>query len=225
MKIREIILHTHLINELKEFYTKTLELTLLKETGTGFTVRTGSSELSFEKSQSEDKPFYHFAFNIPENQLKNAKEWLTGKANHIKLITLDGEDEFNFESWNAHSIYFYDPAGNILEFIARHRLENKTENEFTSESILSISEIGIPVLQVKKFIDKLTKIFPLPLFSGDMTSLTALGDNNGLLIIVPKGRKWYPDCPKAEIYPMTIITISDMNEEINFEEISCKIKL
>jgi hypothetical protein len=96
MQIREIILQTHLINELKEFYTITLELTLLKETETSFTVRAGSSELSFEKSQSDDKPFYHFAFNIPENQLQNAKRM--DFSEKTELISLNGEDEFDFKA-------------------------------------------------------------------------------------------------------------------------------
>jgi catechol-2,3-dioxygenase len=222
MQIKEIILQTHLINELKNFYSGILELEIIRNSPSAFTVQAGMTEISFESSDLSAKPFYHFAFNIPENQLQQAKDWISEKS---ELITLDGENEFDFRSWNAHSIYFYDPAGNILELIARHNLENSSDNIFSGKSLLSVSEIGIPVINIKGFYDKLYQAFPLKLFSGDTESFAALGDDNGLLIVVNKGRKWYPDCPYAEIFPMTIKLFSENEEEINFEDINCKIIL
>lgn len=222
MQIKEIILQTHLINELKDFYTKILELKIIRESESAFTVKAGLTEISFERSDPDLKPFYHFAFNIPENQLKQAKKWISEKTD---LITLDGEDEFDFKSWNAHSVYFYDPAGNILELIARHNLGNSSENVFGGESILSISEMGIPVLNVNDFHKELNLSFPLPHFSGDSENFAALGDDNGLLIIVTKGRKWFPDCPDAEIFPLKIKLYSDKNKEIDFGENNCRIIL
>lgn len=141
MLIREITLHTNLLNELKNFYSDILELGLIHESQYSFTVKTLNSDITFLKSSLEN-PFYHFAFNIPENQIKQAKEWALQR---FKLISLNGEDEFDFLSWNAHSIYFYDPAGNILEFIARHNLNNKSDTDFSGKSILNVSEIGLPV--------------------------------------------------------------------------------
>src|SRR5258708_34808524 len=41
-------------------------------------------------------------------------------------------------------MYFYDPAGNIVEFIARHNLHNGTAGTtFTARDIVSASEIGL----------------------------------------------------------------------------------
>ncbi|HMS63641.1 MAG TPA: ring-cleaving dioxygenase [Ignavibacteria bacterium] len=195
---------------------------MIRESPSSFTVKAGMSEIIFESSDSSINPFYHFAFNIPENQLKKAKEWISKKA---ELITLDGEDEFDFKSWNAHSVYFYDPAGNILELIARHDLENRSEKDFGGKSLLSVSEIGIPVFNVMDFHNELNNSNPLPLFSGDNENFTAMGDDNGLLIIVKKGRKWYPDCPDAEIFPLKIKLHSDKNSEIYFNEINFRIIL
>ena len=63
-----------------------------------------------------------------------------------------------FENWNANAVYFYDNNGNILEFIARHDLQNNQFTPFNSESILNISEIGIvseaPLELANQLIDK-----------------------------------------------------------------------
>lgn len=215
MLIREITLNTNLLNELKNFYSDILELGLIHESQYSFTVKTLNSDITFLKSSLEN-PFYHFAFNIPENQIKQAKEWALQR---FKLISLNGEDEFDFLSWNAHSIYFYDPAGNILEFIARHNLNNKSDTDFSGKSILNVSEIGLPVVDVKIFYETINKNFNIPVFSGDMKTFTAAGDDDGLMIIVPENRNWFPDCPPAKIFPLTIELISDTNKQIKFEKI------
>ncbi|MBS1551207.1 MAG: hypothetical protein JST15_03945 [Bacteroidetes bacterium] len=203
MQIKEIILQTHLINELKNFYGNVLDLNIKEESPESFSFNTGDSLVRFEKSAGDVKPFYHFAFNIPENSLSSAKKWLKPRTLLIKSPD-DGTDEFDFQSWNAHSVFFYDPAGNILEFIARHNLKNGTDGEFTERNILNISEIGVPVKSVSEFSGLLNDTYGIPYFSGDNDTFSAMGNNNGLFIIVNKGRKWYPDCPEAEIFPLSI---------------------
>jgi len=224
MQIKEIILQTHLINELKNFYLNTIGLKLLNENDKSFSVKAGSSVIKFNKFKlnKNEFPFYHFAFNIPQNQFSEAKKWLAAK---VQLIKLDGEDEFHFKSWNAHSIYFYDPAGNIIELIARHNLTNSTDLLFSGESLLCISEIGIPVINLKGFLNRLSEDVHLPLFSGDNETFSAIGNEEGLFILVNKGRKWYPDCPEAEIFPLSVEINSDKESEIIIDEINFKIKL
>jgi catechol-2,3-dioxygenase len=222
MQIKEIILQTHLINELKNFYHKLPGLKITNESSDSFKIHAGKSEIQFiQTSLSEnEKPFYHFAFNIPENQFKEAKEWILAKTQTLKL---NGSDEFDFKSWNAHSAYFYDPAGNIVELIARHNLKNSANNAFSGRSLLCISEIGIPVNDIIEFRSGLTSEDLFPVFSGDNETFSAVGDEEGLLILVKKGRKWYPDCPEARIFPIIIKIISEEDSEINFEDINCKI--
>ena len=63
---------------MKAFYGKTLELGILDERSDRFTVEAGESRLTFvESSDVVDgrAPFYHFAFNIPENKIREALEW------------------------------------------------------------------------------------------------------------------------------------------------------
>jgi len=211
MDIKEIILETHLIDDLKTFYADILELDIAAGNDNSIVIKAGATNIKFiESGNKKNNPFYHFAFNIPENQFSEAKEWISSK---VQLIKLNGEDEFDFKSWNAHSIYFYDTTGNIIELIARHNLKNKSDKKFSGKSLLNISEVGFPVKDVEKFYTKLKQSFNLPVFSGDLKSFTAAGDENGLFIIVPEGRKWFPDCPEAKIHPAEVF-INFISESI-----------
>jgi catechol 2,3-dioxygenase-like lactoylglutathione lyase family enzyme len=220
MVIKEIVLQTGFPDELQKFYADTLGLNLKYKDDDSFDVQFGDSVLKFTKVPGKNKPFYHFAFNIPENQFKEAKEWAKQR---VDLIKLDGEDEFDFKSWNAHSIYFYDPSGNILELIARNNLSNKSSEQFSGKSFLNISEIGLPVYDIENFYFEVNRNFDIPIFSGDTKNFCAAGDDEGLFIIVNNGRKWFPDCPDAEIFPTAVKIKSYFRKEIEFENLPYKI--
>jgi catechol-2,3-dioxygenase len=206
MKILELQLETHCLDELKTFYAHTLELPLLKEQKRYFIFQAGVTTVKFSRAHKEDKPYYHFAFNIPENQFKEAKAWLSGR---VKLIEKDGMDEFRHETWNADALYFYDPAGNIVEFIARHNLKNRSEEPFSGKSILSLSEIGYPVEDVRLFSEHIKEELSLRLWDGDEKQFAAVGDEEGLFIIVTQKRGWFPVDKPAEAHPVTVDVSSD----------------
>ena len=217
MLIKEIVLCTSIdLDKLKNFYSGLLGLKVLKNEDQTISFTAGSSILTFENKSDYQDPKYHFAFNIPSNKFKEAKEYLT--ASGIGLVSLDGNDEFDFKSWNAHSVYFYDPAGNILEFISRHNLKNDSDHKFSGDSILCISEIGLPVKNVNEFFGEVQNTFEIPQFSGDKSTFAALGDDNGLFIIVNTGRIWYPDCGPAKEYPLKVLINSDQFKEIKYSE-------
>lgn len=201
MKIVELQLETHCLPELKKFYTEILELPLLEERKRSFSFQAGTTKIKFYKAEPSEKPFYHFAFNIPENRFKEAKMWLSGRT---ALIEKDGRDEFKFESWNADALYFYDPAGNIVEFIARHSLANRSDEKFSAKSILGVSEIGYVVEDVRLFSKHIKEELNLELFDGDERQFAAVGDEEGLLIVVPIDRGWFPVDKPAEIHPVTV---------------------
>ncbi|MDQ3193541.1 MAG: ring-cleaving dioxygenase, partial [Bacteroidota bacterium] len=169
MRIEQLILHTGKLNSLKDFYKIKLGMNVTGETANSFTIQTSSTNIIFNLSTGLQNPFYHFAFNIPENQFMEAKNWAKER---VELISLNGEDEFDFKNWNAHSLYFYDPSGNIIELIARHNLKNSSVKKFTGKSLLNVSEIGFPVHDVKKFYDILNDNFNIPSFGGDMKTFT-----------------------------------------------------
>ena len=62
--------------DLKAFYHESLGLGVAEEKPGQLTVEAGRTRLTFRKAPTGDeKPFYHFAFNIPENKVAAARDW------------------------------------------------------------------------------------------------------------------------------------------------------
>jgi catechol 2,3-dioxygenase-like lactoylglutathione lyase family enzyme len=145
------LLTTSKISELRNFYTDMLGFTVLDISDGSLSVQTGKSSITFIKTDAaEARPFYHFAFNIPENKINKALNWQRMRTPIIHPNPNGPRDAIvNFSHWNAHSIFFLDPAGNLLEYIARHDLKNSADGEFSSKDILYVSEIGFIVEDVE----------------------------------------------------------------------------
>lgn len=154
--------------------------------------------------------------NIPRRQLNNSKEWLIKKG--INLLTFQNKTTIDFPNWNAQAVYFIDPSNNVLEFIARHNLNEKNEEKFTRQSILNISEIGISVNSVKEFYDFIKEKFNIPIYShiSNMVSFCAAGNEEGLFIIVPLERNWFPTDIKNGVFP-TIVEIEN-EKKVDLEQ-------
>jgi catechol 2,3-dioxygenase-like lactoylglutathione lyase family enzyme len=207
MQIQEMFLSTPDLAVQKDFYQNVLKLPITVENDQQFTFKAGTTQLIFQQGPVDG--VYHFAFNVPENQMAAAREWLS-----VPLIKAnDGRDEFFSESWNSHSVYFYDPAGNILELIARHTLPDASTESFSEKSLLNISEIGVAVADVSAF----TASSGLPSYGGSSPEFSPIGDENGLLIVVKIGRQWFPDTGKhaLEIPLRAVITSNGTQMEIN----------
>jgi len=148
-RFQEVELYTQTkdLAKQKEFYTSKMQLQLVSENTNQFSVKAGETLLKFSGNDDYKKPFYHIAFNIPENKLDEAKQW---SNNRFELLLNDyGEDIIYFKKWNAHAIYFMDPVGNILEFIAHHTLKNSSPDKFTEKNLLYIIEVGLVCNNVK----------------------------------------------------------------------------
>lgn len=194
MKIKEVFLETSHLPELLDFYVQRLGFALQTQEEGKFTLIAGTSLLHFEQAKEvlETSPFYHFAFNIPENQFGEAQSWLKNKS--LEILPFQGQQIIDFPNWNAHSLYFLDPAGNILELIARHDLPNAIDQPFNASSICEISEVGFPVPEIAPFYQDLHQQFGLPMYSqiSNLNTFCAAGDPQGLFIIVPLNRAWFP---------------------------------
>ena len=181
MKILKIALQTQKLEELRLFYVQKLGFSLLEDQATFFSLKAGTSTLVFEKTSSDDSPFYHFAFNISHNLLMEAKTWV---ENHgLTLLEEDGKSVIDFPKWNAKSIYFLDPAENIVEFIARYDLDNAAPGAFDPTKITEISEMGLPVHAVKETYETLQQTFGIPVYSqiSNMKTFCAAGDPSGFV--------------------------------------------
>lgn len=195
------ILHLDLVtnaslDELKKFYTSVIGLPLVTEQADRFTFKAGETTKSFIKTnEAGAAPFYHFAFNIPENKILKAREWQLKRtslsATPSQLIdSAYPKDIRHFQHWNAHSIFFWDPAGNLVEYIARHDLKNTAEGEFSSKDILCASEIAFIVNETETIADEIKSSFDLNQYRNGDRNFRAIGDENGLLLIIKKGRVW-----------------------------------
>ena len=191
----DLVAGTSLI-ELKKFYTSLLDLPLVSEQTDRFTIRAGETTISFVRTSEKDAtPFYHFAFNIPENKILKAREWQLKRtalsATPTQLIdSAYPKDIRHFQHWNAHSVFFWDPAGNLVEYIARHDLKNSAEGEFNSKDLLCASEIAFIVNDTEIIADEIKSSFNLDQYKGGGENFRAIGDENGLLLVIKKGRVW-----------------------------------
>lgn len=197
MKLSHIQIQTNNIGQTAAFYQDILELPIIEKHSDSVTVQAGNSILKFVEKTNFNS-IYHFAFNIPENKLNEAIEWCKSK---IDLIFIEDEKVItNFENWNANAIYFYDNNGNLLEFIARHDLNNGETEKFSSQSILNISEIGIVKENPLELGKQLIAEHNLEFFSKNTNTefFAAIGNDEGLLIMVQPNRNWYPTQTPSE---------------------------
>lgn len=208
MLFKEIKLKTSHLLALGNFYEEVLQLSTTTHGDGIISIRAGKSILIFEETTSDLNPFYHFAFNIPSNKFEEAFEWATKK---VELLWLEDYKGYiaDFVNWHAKSFYFLDPAGNILEIIARFDLKDLTDEKFSSSHIRNISEIGIvlPHENFQKEVEKFLEPYALPYFDKQppLPQFKAIGDDEGLFIIVPGNRIWFSTKNTAsEIFPMKI---------------------
>lgn len=192
MHIHQVTLLSLDLPALKEFYTKVIGLPVLEAGEEVLTFGVGTSRLTFLQADEGWHGLYHVAFTIPENKFVESKAWLSTRVSLIR--DTKGDDEFHFGQWNADAIYFYDPAGNIMELIARHDMKNATDEPFGSEHILSINEIGLTTPDVDETFRHLQSYLNIDVHRGTrIADFIAAGDDNGLLIISQLGRVWYPE--------------------------------
>jgi len=207
MLLKEISLQTKKLSALCDFYRGVLALPVVMHSSEKIIITAGQTKLSFEPANQATEPFYHFAFNIPSGKIDEAAQWLHGKA---ELLWIDEYKSYiaEFTSWNARSVYFFDPAGNIVEFIARDDLRDHPSEPFSAAQIRSISEIGIvfPAEEFDERVKTFMQQFHLQYFSKQppMKHFRALGDDEGLFIVVPEQRNWYPTNIPGGIFPLSV---------------------
>jgi len=216
MQINRVILQTSMLKELIAFYSTEMELPVDTTNENETIIKIGRTELVFKQASTAD-PFYHLAINIPANKIEEAKAWLSGRA---ELMWMDEykSDIADFASWHAKSVYFFDPAGNIMELIARFDLGNKTDEPFSSDQFLSVSEVGL-VLEKDEFdtaVSNLMKGYRLSYFDKQppFHHFRAVGDDEGLFIVVPENRNWFPTAIPSGIFPIEVQFQNDGKEYI-----------
>jgi catechol-2,3-dioxygenase len=119
----------------------------------------------------------------------------------------------DFVNWHARSVYFSDPAGNILELIARFDLRDEADEIFSSMQFRNISEIGLVFSDevFDKNVHELLKNYKLQYFSKQppLAHFRAIGDDEGLFIVVPENRNWFSTRMASGIFPIEVSFIHD----------------
>jgi catechol-2,3-dioxygenase len=217
----ELRLATDRLPEIRDFYLNTLGFPLVDETFASVTLGVGETRLVFERG---DTALYHVAFNISENQFADAKRWVMER---VPLLRIQDKDEIHWSAWNAHALYFFDPAGNIMEFIARHNLPNAATEVFNSRSIRQVSEIGLAVANVRQAVETLQAELSIGVFdAGDGETFTALGDDYGLFIIVKQGRAWFPTSDRvADFCPLGVTVRGAVNKQVTLPKLPYRIEM
>jgi catechol-2,3-dioxygenase len=142
----------------------------------------------------------HWALNVAPHRFEEAVAFA---AQRVELLHKD----VAFESWRARSAYFHDPAGNIVELIARERAPG-------GELFLEVSEVGLPVTDVGAAVDFLESEVGLEHFSGDRKEFSAVGDDRGLFIVVPVGRPWLFTDQPAPDHPLVVSIAADRDDVV-----------
>lgn len=213
MRLEEVVLQASDLARLRDFYCRVLGLPEVPGPGDTLALQAGRSRLCFQQADRTWQGYYHFAFDVPENQLAAAKAWLAGRVPLIADKT--GADQFHFDSWNSDSVYFYDPAGNILEFIARHNAPTQATGPFGASAIVAVSEIGVACDDVPALVQRLRNELGVAVYAdGAGAQFAPVGDEEGLLIVVTQGRIWFPDTGKPAVYaPLRLRLLAEPRRE------------
>jgi catechol 2,3-dioxygenase-like lactoylglutathione lyase family enzyme len=218
MKLREILLLSNDLHATEQFYTEILNLKPINKNKAEISFLIGVTTLSFRHTDLQN-PNYHFAIDVPNNKLHEAFEWLQLKT---EILHVTANSQFSvFEDWNAESFYFYDNNSNLLELISRRDVPNWTDVDFDESQLLYISEIGIVDDNVVIKGEGLAANYNLPYYSKQpkQNDFIALGDEQGLFILVSPTRNWYPTNRKAEAFPLKVVFVesSDISYVLNIK--------
>ena len=101
-------------------------------------------------------------------------------------------------------MYFEDPSKNIVEFISRQSSPS-VEGNFSSNSILNISEMGITTNDVLSVGNQLME-FGIPVKDNETLDdrFNFMGYDGSFVIIVCENRTWFFSDQDSKIHPSTI---------------------
>ena len=214
MRIESITLAVRDVAVQRVFYAETLGLTVLEDEIERFTVQAGATRLTFKDGESDQGGgSYHVAFNVPENLLEEASAWLRERG--IPVLMHHGKEiVVQSPQWNAHSVYFRDPDGNVAEFIARRRLQDRADGSFApAQHVRCVSELGLPVEDVAAVTGRLQREAALTTYGTSSPEFAPLGDEQGLLIVVARGRGWFPTTTRAHSEPLEALIEAPVERE------------
>lgn len=221
MKIKELTLYTNNFVAQQDFFEKTLGFAIHKEDDDMFWIKVGWTKFCFKRSH--ESYLYHYCFLIPGNKLQESLEWIESK---VKIIqTGENEKVVFFDTWNAHSFYFYDASGNVAECIVRYDLQNDSNKPFTMADFLCVNEIGLGTNDITKTNQQLEELLGTHFWKGDTLRFATNGSQEGLFVLPNYLVKdtWFPTEIPIKQNPLIGI-VENEGEFYNFEYTNGEIK-
>lgn len=183
--IREAWFETNRLEAVVDFYAVAMKLSIESRSGSHVCFRAGDSLLGFRRSKR--RSIYHFAFNVSPDRLEEAVKLLRV---WVDPIFSQATERIRFENWRADSYYFFDPVGNVIELIAREQLPPGSDGE---SIFVNVGEVGLALRPFVEERDQIAAATGLQVFRGSVSDdFTALGEEQGLLILAKEDRVWYP---------------------------------
>lgn len=197
MKILQVNLVTHQIEEMKEYYTNMLEMKLSFEREDSFAVWAGNTRLVFQST--EEQPYYHLCFRTNDRYFEEMYKKLKPQ-----LLSDDkGETKLY---WEGNQCYFLDPDGNVLEMLVRFP-------EDQNKKWYDVGEVGLP----SKNVDELKKELLTSInnhFQEKLDDFRFFGDEKGVFVLTKEGRPWYPTERPASVHPLEVYIAGSREEKI-----------
>lgn len=229
---------------MRDFYHVRIGFAVIAESPEEITFAAGATSLTFAAAKpgqvhgnggrGHGEPMYHFAFNIPRNSLRPAHVWQSQRSALVKPRAglrdpALPDDIWHFHHWNAHSLFFFDPAYNIVEYIARHdlALDSNPTAAFSARDILYASEIGFVFDgtsrtqgEVPAATRLLTEKLGLEAYPRGAEAW-AMGDERGLLLcLARKGDTWGDQTPtpvKWDVFKTQVVVAGPGAGAFQFE--------
>jgi catechol 2,3-dioxygenase-like lactoylglutathione lyase family enzyme len=176
-----------------EFYAETLGFDPVS--GSLRSVEAGETTLWFELGDSTP---YHVAFAVDAG-IDSVVEWVD---EHVGILETDEGPSIRFDFLDCDSVYFEDPAGNIIEYICY----DGSDGEFDPETdVVGVTEVGLTTPDVAAFVADLTAALDIDVLSefGE-GSVAFVGDTHARFVVAAEGRPWYPTDTDAEIAPVSV---------------------
>ncbi|NQX24283.1 VOC family protein [Curtobacterium sp. VKM Ac-2852] len=197
MDIRQVQLATRSLADTARFYERLGCSVEIVDTTVRIVV--GSTLLVF-RELPEMTGALHLAITIPTGTFDAAKAWIAGLTT---VLGTDDQDEFEGPpNWNSRSVYFEGPDQQLLEFIERRDLESGARGIGVGDGtgtdsdagvpLVSVSEVGVPVPDVLGAVESLRRAGLEPYANPPGESFAAVGDVDGLVILVSPDRRWFP---------------------------------
>jgi len=209
-EIIELNLRARRLNQNRFFWETLMGFTVIDAPSVSqYTLQVGNTKLTFRQStiqpELEDTffPQYHFTISIPSNQIESCLEWvLSQKAtnpatNEEATIPLwkdyiTDAEIIRRNLYNSQSVFIQDPAGNVVELLARHVMNNTADGPFNNGMFIGISEVGIVTRDVRKTAALLKETFGVEEVLGSSNSFKPMGGATGLLKLIVPGKPWIP---------------------------------